>query len=383
VHDFRRGGVSATSTPYWQPRETGAFSALSAAAEALRAGLVESVRASCTGSERVGVLLSGGEDSRAVLAAVPPAAKAEAFTYAEWESREVRIARAAAQAYGAELRVGLRPADHYVAGFEHTARLLGSGHLFIDVHGFGLHARLGLDTLPMVLGGLSADSLLKATYAPRRARPFRTPRLPHLRADLLQDVDARRNAFLASLRELRPHSANEWLQLWPFSMRKHGGNVDGNRRLFRVHEAFHATAVLDVAAAAPVGWKRHRRLYQRALQPLFEPSRQIPHADYAYPYHGWFGNLLRVPGLAVTRGVRGLAKGELRVRHRPWPRWHSLLDDPVMQSREQTLLDSALLAALLDVAPGTARPGLARWPALPRLLLLQLAHVTGDQIARS
>jgi hypothetical protein len=376
-HVFERDSTLPASESYWLPRETGAFRSLADGARALRQALQESVRASCEGSERAGVLLSGGEDSRAVLASVPPTTRAEAYIYAEWESREVRTARAAARAYGAQLHVGLRARDHYVSGFQHTARLLGSHHLFVDLHGLGLHHQLGLDTLPMVLGGLSADSLLKATYSPRRARAFRTPRLPNLREELLREADARRNAFRQELLELRPDSADEWLQLWPFSMRKHGGNVDGNRRLFRAHEAFHATAVLDVAATAPAAWKRHRRLYHRAFQPLFAPARFVPHAEYRFPYYNRLGNLLLVPALIVGRGVRGLLRGELRARHRPWPRWSSLVNAPEMRALEQALLlRDEVLGGLFDVAPERAAAGLAEWPALRRLLLLQLAYLT-------
>jgi hypothetical protein len=375
VHELTRSRPAATARAYWLPREQNSFRSLHEAANELRRGFCASVAASCSGIDRVGVLLSGGEDSRAVLAAVPPATAAGAFIYAEWESREVRIARAAAGAYGATLRVGLRAADHYTAGFERTASLVGSNHLFMDVHGYGLHERLGLDALPLVLGGLSADSLLKATYSPRRPHAFMSPRLPNLRAELLREVDVRRNGFRQRLLELRPDSADEWLQLWPFSMRKHGGNVDGNRRLFRVHEAYHATAVLNVAAAAPASWKRHRRLYHRALRPLFARSMLIPHAEYRFPYYNRIGNALLLPALAVARAVRALATSEIRARHRPWPKWSSLINSPMLRAREEMLLQrGGTLAELLE--PSASVKGILNWGSLNRLMLVQLEHVT-------
>jgi hypothetical protein len=288
----------------------------------------------------------------------------------------VRVARAAAGAYGASLRVGLRAADHYTAGFERTSRLVGSHHLFMDVHGFGLHERLGLHTLPIVLGGLSADSLLKSVYSPRHAHDYRTPRLPNLREELLREVDVRRNAFRRRLLELRPQSADEWIELWPFSHRKHGGNVDGNRRLFRTHEAYHATAVLDVAAAVPVAWKRHRRLYHRAMRPLFARSMLIPHAEYRFPYYNRVGNALLLPALALARGVRALATGEVRARHRPWPKWSALINAPMMRAREEMLLQRGeALSGLLEES-AAAQAGTLQWGALNRLLLVQLEQLT-------
>ena len=370
----------APSAPriYWQPREENTFRSLGECAAELRSAVCSSVDASCTGIDKAGVLLSGGEDSRAVLAAVPATTAVGAYIYAEWESREVRIARAAASAYGASLRVGLRAADHYTAGFERTASLVGSNHLFMDVHGYGLHQRLGLDGLPVVLGGLSADSLLKATYAPgKRPEQFRSPRLSNLREELLREVDVRRNTFRHRLLELRPESADEWLQLWPFSMRKHGGNVDGNRRLFRVHEAYHASAVLAVAAAAPVAWKRHRRVYHRALRPLFARSMFIPHAEYRFPYFNRLGNALLMPGLTIARGVRALATREVRARHRPWPRWSTLINAPSMRAREEMLLQrGSRFSELFDYASGEVAGGPMNWGALNRLMLVQLAYVT-------
>jgi hypothetical protein len=379
VHEFARNRPPRAPRVYWQPREANPFRSLRESAMELRRAVRAAVESSCECVDPVGVLLSGGEDSRAVLAAVPPDTQARAFIYAEWESREVRIARAAAAAYGATLRVGLRAADHYAAGFERTAHLAGSHHLFTDIHGLGLQQPLGLDTMPLVLGGLSADSLLKATYSPRRPpAEFRSPRLPGLREDTLREVDLRRNAFRRRLLELRPDSADEWLQLWPFSMRKHGGNLDGNRRLFRTHEAYHATAVLDVASAVPAEWKRHRRLYHRALRPLFARSKFLPHAEYRFPYYNRLGNALLVPALMIARGARALAAGEMRARHRPWPRWSTVANAPEMRVREELLRQDGCFAHLFE---GPARETPARaleWGALNRLMLVQLGQVARD-----
>jgi len=345
------------------------------------------VRTACAGLPRVGLLLSGGEDARAVLGAVPEEVRVRAFTYADWESREVRIARLAAEAYGAEFVFGRREPDHYLAGLPEVARLLGSNNMLIDVHGYGFHRRLGLRELPLVLGGLSSDSFLKAHHAPGRGgadQPFTPPRLPLLRDDLVREVAERRTAFRRWLAEMRPDSAREWESIWPFSVRKHGGNLHGNRRMFASHEPYHGNAVVKIAAGVPLRWKYHRALFLRAMRPFLRKAWYVPHANYRYPYFGRYANLPLVAGLAVGRGVRALVKGEVRARHRPWPKWRTVVDSGAMHRvrREHPLLESPLRAVFDERAEPLEEIVSREWHPLRQILLLQLVYLTGPDRPR-
>ena len=355
---------------YWTPAERDSFTRIDDAATALRDGLVEGVHAAIGDASEVGVLLSGGEDSRAVMGALPPHVTAHGFTYADWRSREVRIAQRVATAYGATHEVGLRRPDHYARGFDATAALLGSHHSFIDVHGLGLYDHLGIDRLPLTIGGLSADSLLKRVYAEDEAAPWRSPRLAGIDEALCAAVDERRVAFREQLARVRPQTSKEWLWLWPMALRRHGGNVDGNRRMFRTWEAFHATAVLDVAAAVPAEWKERRRLYRAAARPLLARSRWVPHAEYRYPYFGPVMSAALLPGLALARGVRAVLHGEVRARHRPWPKWRTVANSALMLERERALLSASPLADALGIEPAAS----TRWYALHRVFFTQLAY---------
>jgi hypothetical protein len=267
-----------------------------------------------------------------------------------------------------------------VRHFPEVASLVGSQHSFIDVHGYALAAQLGLDGEPCVLGGLSADSLLKLTYWVRPDAAYRSARLPGLREDLLREADARRNGFLGELRALRPASAGEWLSLWPFAMRKHGGNVDGNRRLFRSFEAFHTNGVLDVAAAARPEWKRDRRLYRAAMRPLLARARHVPHTDYRFPYYGRLGNALLVPGLVLARALRGVLTRELRVRQRSWPKWYGVAQG--VAEYERAVLEQSPVPGLIAEA-GVGSLQLAQWPALRRLVFVQLGWLLAPALQTS
>ena len=283
---------------YWTPSEDTEPASLRDAAHAVRDALLADVRIACevegVDSLGVGVLLSGGEDSRAVLGAVPDGVARRAFVYAESDNREVRVARRAALAYDARLELGLRRADHYLANLEPMSALVGSQHRFLDVHGYGLAAGLGLDRLPVVLGGYAANSMLTAHHAPvSDDAAVRIPPLAGVRAELLREAEARRRGHLERLRAHRPSSAAEWTRLWPMSMLRGSVNLHGNRRLFRVHEPFLGNGLVTLGSSIPQAWKRHRRVYHRAMRPLFARSWSVPHIRSFFPWLGRWANLRR------------------------------------------------------------------------------------------
>jgi hypothetical protein len=377
---FRADGA-ADGEPriYWRPTEDNPYASVRDAAEALREALVEQVGAICRDVPEVALLLSGGEDARAVLGAVPEDVRVRAFVYADWENREVRVARAAARAYGATLTFGRRAADHYADGVEAVAGMIGGHNLFMDVHGWGFHERLGLRDFPAVLGGLSSDSFLKAPYVPDEstgARPL--PPASILRGDLLDQVVARRLAFRRWLAEFRPASAAEWEVLWPFTQRVHGANYHGNRRMFASQEPYHANAVVRIAAAVPAEWKRHRRLFHAAMKPLFRRSWAVPHSRWRYPYFGAAANLPLAAGLRLTRGVHALLSGELRARQHPWPKWRTVARSEAATAKLHRYApwDGPLREIFTDPSAEAVVASIrSEWHPLRQLILLQLGYL--------
>jgi asparagine synthetase B (glutamine-hydrolysing) len=372
-------GWSAPARAYWTPSEANPYRTPAEAADALRSGFREAVGAACAGLDEVGLLISGGEDARAVLGALPAGLKVRAFVYADWENREVRVAKAAARAYGAEPVFGRRGPDHYVDGLEAVASMVGSGQCFMDAHGWRLHARLGIDRLPVVLGGLSSDSFLKAEHAPRRAGgPVALPAASAIRPELREAVRERREAFRRWLAGRRPATAGEWERLWPFSMRRHAANLHGNRRMFAAHEPYHARAVLEVAVRVPVEWKRHRALFHAAMQPFFRRAWHVPHARWRYPYFGRWANLPLTAVLRVSRGFRAVATGEVRARQGPWPKWWRVAHSAAAAEKQRRYAPwtGPLAGVFVDAAPAElARSVRAEWPPLREMMLLQLAYL--------
>jgi Asparagine synthase len=384
---FSADGWTSPERIYWQPLERNPYPSIDDAADALRAALVADVELAVAGHPRVGMLLSGGEDSRAVLGAVPRGVEVQGFIYTESDNREVRSARRVARAYGASLRWEPRPAMHDLRHFETVAAMVGSQNEFIDVHGYELHRSMGIDRLPVVLGGFSSDALLKAdnvTGASRRRvlrgespgiRPAEPPPLPGVRTELLRAAADRRDEFRRRLAEIRPESAEEWSFIYPFTMRKYAAGFHGNRRLFRSHEPFQSNPVVRIAAELPQAWKIERRLFARAMRPLLAPSWWVPHSRNRMPYFPGPVNAVARPLLGLARDVRALATGTIRANQESWPVWEDFVRAPEMAAKtcEHPLADSPLRAVFDAADPDAAvRNG---WKPLRRLAALQLAYL--------
>ena len=375
---FAADGARKDERVYWRPMETNLFASVRDAGAAVREALVEHVAAVCRGVDEVALLLSGGEDARAVLGAVPDGVRVKAFVYADWENREVRVARAAARAYGATLTFGQRTPDHYIEGLEPVARMIGAHNNFMDVHGWGFHERLGLREFPVVLGGLSSDSFLKAEHAPDHPAPgeFRLPPASIIRPELLEQVVARRLAFREWLSGFRPATASEWEKLWPFTQRRHSANLHGNRRMFASHEPYHAVALVTLAASIPAEWKRHRRLFHAAMKPLFRRSWAVPHSRWRFPYFGMAANLPLTVGLRITRGARALVMGQVRARQQPWPKWRTVARSELGTARLHQYVDSPLREVFTNPAPDAVIQSIrGEWHPLRQLILVQMAYL--------
>jgi hypothetical protein len=389
---FGPDGWAGEGRAYWRPEERFPYRTVDEAAEALRDALVRDVAVAVEGRRAVGLLLSGGEDSRAVLGAMPHGVSVTGFTYADEENREVRSARRVARAYGAAFVFGRREADHYLRGMEPVAALVGGQNEYIDAHGYGFHTGLGLASLPVVLGGLSSDALLKADNVPPRhfARVLRgevpeirrlpVPRMAGIRPGLLEEAAERRNAFRRGLAELRPESADEWSRIYPFTMRKYAANHHGNRRMFRAHEPFMSNAVVKLAAAVPQRWKLHRRLFHRAVRPLLAPSWYVPHTRNRFPSLSGPANAVARPLLGLARDVRALAGGRWGANEESWPVWERLVQTPAMARAEarRAVLGSALRRVMDADDEAHALAAMRTWAPRQRLTALQVAFLTRE-----
>ncbi|MEF8863319.1 MAG: asparagine synthase-related protein [Haloarculaceae archaeon] len=116
---------------------------------------------------RYGLLLSGGSDSRAILAGTGSEIDMCAYHTADWESREVRTAKRVARAAGKELRVLMRDFDTHERMLETTPEMMNFLGRFCEAHITEFADRLH-DEVDVLVSGLGADTLF-------REHAFRVP----------------------------------------------------------------------------------------------------------------------------------------------------------------------------------------------------------------
>jgi asparagine synthase (glutamine-hydrolysing) len=114
------------------------------------------------------VALSGGLDSRLILAAMSQPERALAFTCYDAPNREFRAARASARAFGAAFLPLQRSPDYYGENAEAGVRISGGMGTFANNHFLGVLERLHAEGLQTMLTGCYCDYLFKALPLNRR-----------------------------------------------------------------------------------------------------------------------------------------------------------------------------------------------------------------------
>lgn len=339
---FTASGQKARLTEqriYWMPMETRDFADIGQAAEVLRHGLLDHVGRVTEGMDVVAQFLSGGEDSRDVAGMLPVRLKRHGYVFLDGMNREGRIAQRVAKAYGVDLRVHVRPPEHYADILADASRLVGLGHQYVHVHALNLHAACGLERYLAVFGGYLADSLLKGAYTLRNRSvsrmhwvpEFFVPgetrtvevRHPLFDPELCREVTERHRSHFQRVAALRPKTAHEWFTLWPATMRATIPFFHSNRRLFRSYEPFMSCQAVKVGAAVPIQWKLNRRLFMAAVGPFLEKSRWIMHVDGYFPSLPWSVNVLPRQLLSLARKL-GRLTGMVTGTQGSWTNWNRL-----------------------------------------------------------
>lgn len=340
------GAKPAGTSAYWEPAEIPRFRSISDAAKQLHEAVSGYINRVTEGMTHVGLLASGGEDSRLIAALLPPHLKRDAFIFLDNMNREGRLTRRVTDAFGMELQVGLRKTTHYLDILPQSTRLIGSDQQCIHAHTLGFYREFELDRLDAVFGGFLANSLLKGDnrYKSRLQRklPFLSQKaLPgedHSKpcqsnlfgSSILGRVDERRRDHLDRVRRHRKKSTHEWFQIWPRTMGFANANIAVNRRLFRSYEPFTCNEVVKISAAIPQQWKLNRRLYHKAFHECFKPAQFVPHSKGHLPAWPWWAN---VP-LSFLYWAKKKFRNRLGVRKvydGPWIDWIALLQTPEWQ----------------------------------------------------
>lgn len=114
--------------------------------------------------------LSGGLDSRLILAVLEDPSRVLAFTCFDEPNRELGNAQALAAAAGAEFQPLQRPADYYGENAPMGVRISGGMGTFANNHFLGIWSRLDAAGVRVLLTGCYCDYLFKGLPLNRRIR---------------------------------------------------------------------------------------------------------------------------------------------------------------------------------------------------------------------
>jgi asparagine synthetase B (glutamine-hydrolysing) len=399
-------GADVRTTVLWQPSEPApGTEPLTQDLEAeLEQALREASRDVTRGVSRVALTLSGGLDSRLVLASIMPGKVAAAITYATRENREVEVARRVAAAAGVPHHVAWRGEEFYADLMPRAVRLLGT-ELRGECHGFCVVDNGLDDAFDLVVGGFLSDTLFKGHYVPeatrerfrrrslyararraaaRAARALRLlppkPRKPHfweeaqkmeaaLSPDVREAVRERRRVRLAQVKAVRPRSAEEWVRFWPASRGDGAYGPQANTRLFTSDELFMHRRLIEVAARVPTEEKVGGRLSKRVFARLYGELGRIENSSTGIP-----AAADGAAGASTNGHPRARANGHPHPVGSPTSRapWndveHSWVDwellqkqSPAWSSYRAALDGSAALDVLDGVLAGTARKFVASY----------------------
>lgn len=275
VHTWQidNGEIRTRQKIYWRPVEPDVWAGRGEIADDLESAIRSAAQEISRGASHLAVTLSGGRDSRTVLAALKPYGVEAALTYCSRENRETEIAAQVAKAAGVDHVLVRRDPHFYGTLLERTMNLVGS-----EVHGEAVgfaisDAGMG-KRYDVIVGGYLSDTLLKDHFMPHAQREkFRhksmrerlrqlvfRPRhadglgtvwsasLDLLCPEIREQVVQRRRDRLNYIASIRPESAAEWQGFWPVSRQHDVGAAWGNSRLFCSDELFYFRRIIEVAA---------------------------------------------------------------------------------------------------------------------------------------
>jgi hypothetical protein len=299
---FNESGIEQACTVLWQPHEHDDPFAPADLSEELEAAMRVAAREITSNVDSVALTLSGGRDSRAVLAALPVDKRSGAITYLSRWNREAEVARRVADSLGIAHYTAMRGADFYERLMERTVALQGSEQRG-QAHGLcitdsGLHEKFDL-----IIGGQFADTYLKDHFMPPWLRASATGSgrfgslrrmlararrswsgqgtatltwLQHykllgaLQRRLAEAVRARHDHRLREVERVRPVSAAEWIAIWPSSRRfAAASHVQGNSRLFTADTLYTHRRIVDIAVRVPLKARVNGELANRTFQRLY------------------------------------------------------------------------------------------------------------------
>ncbi|MGZ4960924.1 MAG: asparagine synthase-related protein [Limisphaerales bacterium] len=257
------------------------------------------VHARCDG-DLLGIQLSGGLDSRMVMATIPREKTAVGLTLCDQINREARIARTVAQCYNREWRTLQRDPEYLGRTALDSIRLMGCEGEWQHAHclGFAESIRsMGVDT---VFSGLYMDNNFKGYYAKDIVRigrlggllpaVYKTVSLDYsdqispfcgekVKTDFLDESLARRKRFYAGHFARNRSSQWEWLDGYPNSQASDNTGWVAERRVMRLRLPVMDRPLVELSFQIPATMKADGQFFEQAAARALGPGCRIPNAN--------------------------------------------------------------------------------------------------------
>ena len=334
------------------------------AAEELARRFRLAVARRCRPGERVGVSLSGGLDSRAIVAAAPERDEPLAtLTFGRLDSLDVRIARRVAAVRGADAHFVEISAANWLAPRLDAVWWSEGNASIIDMH--GIEARDEYRRIMNInLDGYGGDNIVRGDYLQGRESLDRfdagyIARSKHCDISLLDGLEA-----------FAPLGRSEYWGLEASSRRWIGAPLFIELTFMEVRRPFVANDVVEFVYSLPDRCRYRGRLYVAMLLGAFpEYYRHIPWANIGIPIGRprGAGRLHKVKAKLEQRIAGGVSTpgvvGRGPVHYADHPSW--LRAEPARSLVEKLVITPAALHREYDHS-GARRRALGRAPARGR-----------------
>ena len=158
-----------STTKYWSPNFSKRHDSTASIASDLASVVQQSIRRKTDGIENIGLLLSGGMDSRVVLGGFDRSNPPSTFTVGSFENNEYDVAKELAGKTGSPHYFVKRGPTHYADILPSAVSAGGGMYSYQHGHFFGLNLPAKTDLL---LHGHGFDYMFQGMYLPARRRTF-------------------------------------------------------------------------------------------------------------------------------------------------------------------------------------------------------------------
>jgi len=298
---FKDGRAQVKELVYWSPpEELRRCYDDNKLAKELQDILLSVVRDRCIGLKKVGVLLSGGLDSRLVMAAVPETVDCIGLTFCNQLNRETRIAKRVAECYNREWFPLFREKDFLGKYLIDTTKLVGCEFDWVHAHSVGFVEEIAKFNLDAVLGGVQFDVYLKAYFADdwfckKRMRGLLTDRYmrksysyadntkifwrQNLRKNIIEQMNLRRKRNYEENIDLGRGSIAEWLTSYVFSQDGTVAFWPVERRKLPTRLVAMDRRLLDFSFKCPIELKLGGKIFDKAAKNIYGAGARIPNAN--------------------------------------------------------------------------------------------------------